>query len=343
MLLPSPQDLKDRFPLSFSQKEFVELSRKKAKSILDSQEDKLVIVVGPCSIHDPKSALEYAKRLSLLSQKVQDSCFLVMRVYVEKSRSTLGWKGMLYDPHLDGSDDILAGLEKSRQLFLAITEAEVPIAVEFVDPLFTPYFDDLITWGFIGARSCGSQPHRQLVSHLPFPVGFKNSVEGDILSATEGVITASSPHTFLQTSPFGNVCVVKSGGNPYSHIVLRGGRQKTNYDPLSVQSAIDLLKGAEVSTKIMIDCSHGNSQKNAAKQKEVFQCALEQVGKGNKNILGVMLESHLHGGNQSPYQSSSSLRYGVSITDPCLDWASTEELVLSSVLASTSLGEFSSK
>ncbi len=329
MLLPTPKDIKERYPLSTHHKEFLQHSNAVAKDIFHGVDKKFVIITGPCSIHDPKAAIEYAKKLSELSLRVSDSCFLIMRVYIEKSRSTVGWKGMLYDPYLDGSDDILTGLEVCRKLLLDITELKVPVALEFVDPLLTPYIDDLVTWGFIGARSCSSQPHRQLSSLLSIPIGFKNTVDGDIISAVEGVISASSPHTFLHVNSFGNLSVEKSEGNPLAHIVLRGGRQKANYDPETVRASIELLKSAEVCPKLIVDCSHGNSQKNHVKQKEVFFSIIDQVLQGNKNIMGVMLESHLYEGVQSPYQSSSSLKYGISITDPCLDWVSTEGLILS--------------
>lgn len=329
MILPTPQELKKKYPLSRLHEERVAYSRMQTQKIFSRDDRRFVIVTGPCSIHDPSAAIDYAKKLCVLAKKVQKNCLLVMRVYVEKSRSTTGWRGLLHDPYLNGSDDILTGLEISRKLLLDIVQEGIPIAVEFVDPLIAPYIDDLVSWGFVGARSCSSQPHRQLASFFSFPIGFKNSVDGDIISAVEGVICASSPHTFLTINSVGKLCAKKSSGNPFSHLVLRGGRNKTNYDPHNVQSSINLLKNAEVFPKVMIDCSHGNSQKNDEKQKEVFYSVLDQVKKGNSHIMGVMLESNLDSGSQPIYPSSASLKYGISVTDPCLDFPSTEELISS--------------
>ncbi len=325
---PTPRELKQEFPLEKEEQEFVAQSREIAKAIVKGEDQRLALIVGPCSIHEIETALTYADRLAALSEKVSESCFLVMRVYVEKSRTATGWKGMLYDPHLDGSHVIETGLKLSRQLFLELTMRKIPIATEFVDPLAALYLNDLVTWGFIGARTFCSQPHRQLASSLNFPVGFKNGLDGDIDQTIHSLLAANSPHVFLYADEEGRLASTESHGNPCSHLVLRGALTSTNYDRHSVEKACEKLISRRFAPRLMIDCAHGNSRRDAERQKEVFFSVLKQVREDHGKIMGMMIESHLLAGNQSLSEGEDSLKFGVSITDPCLDWSSTEELIL---------------
>lgn len=267
--------------------------------------------------------MEYAERFKELSDAVCRTCFLVMRVYVEKPRTSTGWKGLLYDPHLDGSYDIKTGLLWTRELLLSLAQMQIPAATEFVDPLASLYFEDLITWGFIGARTCSSQPHRQFASSRTMPIGFKNSTDGNLENPIHGVLSAMAQHTSMHIDDHGKLCAIHGKGNPFSHIVLRGSHKFTNYDSASIQQALQMLEQAGLPGRLMIDCSHGNCQKDHAKQHDVFMSILAQ---GNDKVFGLMLESHLESGSQP---ISEELKYAVSITDPCLDWKTTEELVYS--------------
>lgn len=325
MTLPSPRQLKTFLPTSRDQEGFISASQATVKRLLLGKDPRIAIVAGPCSIHDKEAALEYAHHFKNLSSIVSKSCFLVMRVYMEKPRTSTGWKGYLYDPHLDGSHDIHAGMIATRQLLLELASLEVPTAAEFVDPIASAYFSDLISWGFIGARTSASQPHRQLASLLNLPIGFKNATDGNIDDAIHGVIAAQNKHTFLHINDEGKIDAVQSQGNPYTHIVLRGAYEFTNYDPASVAVTLQKMKIAEISTRLLIDCSHGNCQKQHDKQIQAFSAVLDQIDGGNRSILGVMLESHLHSGSQSIH---SPLQYAVSVTDPCINWATTVELIL---------------
>lgn len=324
-LLPTPKELKLDLPLLHQ--EFIEAGRKCARDILSGRDKRLLIIAGPCSVHDTQEALDYAYRFKQLAEEVKETCFLIMRAYVEKPRTTTGWKGFLYDPYLNGTNDIETGFYKSRELFLALAEMGVPAAAEYVDPLAAPYFDDLITWGFIGARTSASQTHRQLASILPFPVGFKNGTDGNIDPAINGVVSARNSHSFIYLNEEGRLCKTHSNGNPFTHIVLRGSTEETNFDPESVNKILKKMSRAGIASRLIIDCAHGNSQKQHERQKHAFQSALAQIVDGNSNIMGMMLESHLEAGNQSLGDDASSLRYAVSITDPCIDWDSTVELV----------------
>lgn len=328
MSLPTPKKLKRELALSPAQRQFIQTSRQTAKDVFLRNDKRLLIAVGPCSIHDRLSTLDYAKRLKTLSEKVSESCFLVMRVFMEKPRTITGWKGFLYDPHLDGRSDIKTGIYWTRQLLLDLAELKVPIATEFVDPLTASFFDDLITWVFIGARTSASQPHRQLASHLQMPVGFKNSVDGNIDQAIHAVIAARSSHAYLHIDQEGKIDSIESKGNLFTHIVLRGSAEAPNFEPENIRLALEKLQQHRLPLHLMIDCGHGNCQKQYLKQKEVFRSVLDQIEMGNDHILGMMLESHLHSGHQLLSESPSSLKYGVSITDPCIDWSSTEELLL---------------
>jgi 3-deoxy-7-phosphoheptulonate synthase len=324
MPLLSPYELKNLLPLPSKQQKFILSAQTTIQNLLSGRDPRIAIITGPCSIHDRVATLEYAHKFKKLAQSVMESCFLVMRVYVEKPRTSTGWKGYLYDPYLDGSYDIRAGLVATRELLLELASLEIPAAAEFVDPLATPYFSDLISWGFIGARTSASQPHRQLASLLNFPIGFKNATDGNIDDAIHGVIASMTPHTFLHMNEDGKITSTQSLGNPHTHIVLRGAYESTNYDAKSVAHALQKMHIAEVSTRLLIDCSHGNCQKVHEKQKQAFHAVIEQIKAGNQQILGVMLESHLQSGNQS---LNFPLQYAVSITDPCIDWATTEELI----------------
>ncbi len=329
MKFPSPKELKVELPLGEREQDFILRSRQTVQEIIAGADKRLAIIVGPCSIHQIDAALNYADKLGELMQQVHESCFLVMRVYVEKSRTAMGWKGMLYDPYLDGSHALETGLRQSRKLFLELAKRKIPAAMEFVDPLVSHYLDDLVTWGFIGARTAYSQPHRQLASSLSCPVGFKNGLDGDVSQTIHSLLAASSPHTFLSCNDDGRLSSKTSHGNPWAHLVLRGSLTETNYEAPSVTHACAKLSSRNLRPRLLVDCAHGNCKKEHEKQKEVFAALLQQVQEGKEQIIGMMLESHLHAGNQSLSDDEQSLKYGVSITDPCLDWVSTEELILS--------------
>ncbi len=339
MQLPSPQELKKRCFLDSKTAAFIQASRQTAKNIVAKRDHRLAIIAGPCSIHDPEQGLEYAKRFKELSLKLESSCFLVMRAYIEKPRTLNGWKGLVYDPNLDESHNFEEGLEQARRFFLDLAKLQVPAATEFLSPLVSTYIDDLVTWGFIGARTCASQIHRELASFFPFPIGFKNSLDGNVDTAISGVASSRDPHAFFHVSEQGNLCKMKSQGNSYSHVVHRGSIKSTNYDPQSIQETLKKLSDMGIATGLLVDCSHGNSQKDHEKQKEVFYSVLEQIESGNRNILGMMLESHLKAGSQSVCREGF-LEEGISITDPCIGWQETEELleeICSSSLLSSSI------
>lgn len=323
MSFPSPDALKKRYPLAPSHRSFIDQSRQMVRSILQGTDPKVAIVTGPCSIHDITSALEYGHRLKELSLEVAASCFLVMRCYVEKPRTSTGWKGFVYDPFLDGSHALIEGLKLTRQLFLELTSLNLPIAMEFLDPFTAPYLEDLVSWGFIGARTSASQPHRQLASLLPLPIGFKNSVDGNIDLAIHGVIAARSPHSFLHLNSEGYIDRVQSPGNQETHIVLRGSESGGNFDPASIEAASKKLISFGIEDRFLIDCSHGNSNRCYEQQKDVFLSLLQQMP--HRSLMGVMLESHLKCGQQT--LTKAPLDYGVSITDPCIDWETTASLI----------------
>ncbi|MBS0647657.1 MAG: 3-deoxy-7-phosphoheptulonate synthase [Verrucomicrobia bacterium] len=325
-MLP-PRKIKQKLPATQKQKLFIEKNRELVRDLITGKDSRLAIVLGPCSIHDLSSALEYARRVRNLAEEVASTCVCIMRVYIEKPRTVTGWKGLAYDPHLDGSNDIQTGIFWARELFLTLTDLGIPIATEFLNPLIIPFVQDLVSWGFIGARTSASQPHRELASYLPCPIGFKNSPEGNIDQAVHAMIAASSPHRFPHINEEGTLSIVESGGNPYTHVVLRGSRAESNYGPSSIAETLEILDVHGLKNRVLIDCSHGNCQKEYRKQKEAFQTVLEQFERGNSKILGMMLESHLEEGSQYLSESPSSLKYAVSITDPCLGWSETEALV----------------
>lgn len=323
----TPFELKLALPIMPSHRLFVSKSRQQIIDILDGKDPRKLLIAGPCSIHDIPSALDYAQKLKRLASEVSDKFFVVMRVYFEKPRSIAGWKGMMYDPRLDGSHDIEEGLKMTRKLLIEIASLEVPAGAEFLDPAASCYFGDLISWACVGARTSESQTHRQMASALSMPVAFKNSTSGKIDVAVHGALSASLPHKFIGMGEHGRISIVNSKGNPHAHIVLRGGEGGPNYDPESIGSAIKALQQHQLPLRLLVDCSHDNSNKTHDKQPDVFRSVIKQVCNGESRISGVILESHLFAGSQKIPQDLTQLRYAVSLTDPCLDWTSTEKLV----------------
>lgn len=325
--LNSPIAFKQDMPASPQQIEFIQQSRQQIANILDGIDNRLLVIVGPCSIHDTQAAKEYATNLRQLAKEVSKSFFIVMRTYFEKPRTALGWKGMLYDPHLDGSNDIATGIQYARQLLLDLAAMEVPAATEFLDPLTPRYIGDLISWSCIGARTTESQIHRQFASGLPMPVAFKNSTSGNVNVAIKGVLTASCPHAFFGIDDHGHVAIVRTKGNPHAHVALRGGESSPNYDAHSLAKALELLRKNHLSERLIIDCSHDNSNRCHETQKTVFRSVIEQYLDGNLGIRGLAVESNLFAGSQNITLDKSRLHYAVSLTDPCLDWKDTEALI----------------
>lgn len=323
-----PNELHAILPLTEEQSLFIERARQTIKEILARTDKRLLLIVGPCSIHDVDSALDYASRLKALSQTISDTFFVVMRVYLEKPRTAVGWKGLAFDPYLDGSYDITKGLFLSRQLLLALTDLQIPIATEFLEPAFNNYYSDLVSWGCVGARTAESQTHRQMASGFSMPIGFKNNTSGNVEVAVNGIFTASNPHTFMSINKEGMLSVMRTEGNCYSHLVLRGGTNKPNYDAESIKKAVFYLRQVRNSLGLLIDCSHDNSSRQHEKQLPVFHSVINQIIQGNKNIRGLCLESHINEGNQLIEEGRSKLKYGISITDPCIDWETTQSLVM---------------
>lgn len=326
----APADLRQVFPMSDTTREFVSRSREKIKEILQRRDRRLMVVVGPCSIHDPEAAVEYARRLSSLARRVDDQLMLVMRVYFEKPRTTVGWKGLINDPDMDGSHNISKGLGIARGLLYKLTCLEVPVANEMLDPITPEYVADLISWGAIGARTTESQTHRELASGLSFPIGFKNGTDGNLQIAIDAMISARAPHSFLGINREGKASIIQTTGNPDVHIVLRGGSRKPNYLPEDILHTEEILKKNGQLPTIMVDCSHGNSNKDYKRQPEVLEQVISQVVAGNQSISGLMIESNLEEGNQKVPADHTQLKYGVSITDACINWETTEHILLES-------------
>ena len=325
--LLSPQALKAIAPVSETVNATVAEARERIIRILNQADSRLLVVVGPCSIHDEKSALEYAHRLSKLQKEFADRMEIVMRVYFEKPRTTIGWKGLINDPHLDGSQDIEMGLKIARQLLLKINGLGLPAATEFLDPIVPQFIADLISWAAIGARTTESQTHREMASGLSMPVGLKNSTDGSLQVAIDAMGATRNSHSFLGVNEEGVTSIVRTNGNPNAHVVLRGGRAMTNYDAASIQTAEGKLASEKLPPVLMVDCSHANSEKKFAKQEEVWRSVIEQRVGGTKSLIGLMVESHLSEGNQPIPKSLNELRYGVSITDSCLGWETTERML----------------
>jgi 3-deoxy-7-phosphoheptulonate synthase len=325
--LISPREMKQAIPVSEAAGRTVLSARDAIARILFKEDRRLLLVAGPCSIHDEKGALEYAERLHALQQKVENVIFMVMRVYFEKPRTTVGWKGFINDPGLDGSCDINQGLRKARKLLQTINEMGLPAGTEMVEMVTPQYVADLVSWGAIGARTTESQAHRELASGLSMPIGFKNSTDGNLQTAIHAMVAARTPQTFLGVDQEGYSCIVQTNGNPMGHIVLRGGK-RPNYDPISMAEARLGLIEHKLPEAIMVDCSHANSWKKFQGQEMAWRSVVEQRVAGNETLVGLMLESNLFEGNQKFSSDPSKLAYGVSITDECISWETTERLVL---------------
>lgn len=324
--LIAPDDLKRDLPLPDALRETVVRGRDEVRAVLDRRDPRLLVVIGPCSIHDPAAALEYAGRLKTLRDEVQDRLLIVMRVYFEKPRTTTGWKGLINDPHLDESCDMEYGLRTARRLLLDILALGLPAATEFLDPIIPQYTADLVSWAAIGARTVESQPHREMASGLSMPVGLKNATNGMVQSAIEALLTCRTPHCFLGIDQNGFTSMIKTRGNPDTHLVLRGGGGRTNYQPGEIAVAADCLRKAGLPERLLVDCSHANSGKDPRRQAEVWKSLQEQRARPESPIIGAMVESFLEEGTQ-PF--GASLQYGVSVTDPCMDWDATEALLRS--------------
>ncbi len=324
-VLITPTGLKQEMPIGELARKQVLQGRQTVRDILDHKDHRVMIVVGPCSIHNVEEAKEYAKRLKALADEVSDTLFIVMRVYFEKPRTTVGWKGLINDPHLNDSFKIEEGLRIGRQLLIDIAELGLPTATEALDPISPQYLQELVSWSAIGARTTESQTHRELASGLSSAVGFKNGTDGGLTVAINALQSVSSPHRFLGINFDGGVSVIHTKGNPYGHIVLRGGADKPNYDSVSVALAEQSLAKAGISTNIMVDCSHANSNKNHELQPLVMDNVCNQILEGNKSIIGLMIESNINEGNQPITEDLSQLKYGVSVTDACINWETTEE------------------
>lgn len=324
-LLPTPGHIKSELPITESASQTILQGREVIQNILEHKDPRLFVVVGPCSIHDTEAAIEYANRLLKLADEVKDSLFLVMRVYFEKPRTSVGWKGLINDPYMDDSFHIEKGLFKARELLLQLAEMGLPTATEALDPITPQYLSDLITWTAIGARTTESQTHREMSSGLSTPVGFKNGTDGNLQVAINALHSVSQPHHFLGIDQQGKCAVFHTRGNAYGHAVLRGGGGKQNYEASSIASCERELEGAGLPMNLVVDCSHGNSKKDYRLQAKVLEDITRQIKEGNRSIIGAMLESNLHEGNQKLTEDLSKLKYGVSVTDACMDWETTEK------------------
>lgn len=325
--MPSPDEIKARVPLSEQAAASVLAGRKALCDILDRKDDRLFVVVGPCSIHDPVAGLDYARRLKALADEVSDTMLLVMRVYFEKPRTATGWKGFINDPFMDDSFRIDVGMERARRFLLDVCEVGLPTGTEALDPIAPQYYGDLIAWTAIGARTSESQTHREMASGLSTPVGFKNATDGDLEVAINAIISASSPHSFLGINSRGESAITRTRGNRYGHVVLRGGGGRPNYDTVSISLAEKALTKAKLPLNIVVDCSHANSWKNPEFQPLVLKDVAHQIREGNQSVVGVMIESNIVAGNQPIPADLSQLKYGCSVTDACVGWETTEEMI----------------
>ena len=323
-VLTSPEDLKNQLPTTSMIADGVMQARQTIKNILDGKDHRLFVVIGPCSIHDTEAALDYGRRLALLADELKDTLYIVMRVYFEKPRTTVGWKGLINDPHLDGTFDIETGLHIGRKLMLDLSAMGLPIATEALDPISPQYQSDLWSWAAIGARTTESQTHREMSSGLSCPVGFKNGTDGGLTVAFNALESMASSHSFLGINPHGQVSITRTTGNQYGHVVLRGGGGKPNYDAANIAMCEQALKKDGLSGNIMVDCSHANSSKDPANQTLVMEDITQQINAGNDSIVGLMIESNINWGNQSIPDNLSDLQYGVSVTDACIDWDTTQ-------------------
>ncbi|MGJ8522192.1 Phospho-2-dehydro-3-deoxyheptonate aldolase, Tyr-sensitive [Carnimonas sp. R-84981] len=325
--LITPTELKNKIPLSHAASQRIVESRQTIQNILDGKDPRLLVVVGPCSIHDVKAAREYATRLRALADSVSDSLFIVMRCYFEKPRTTVGWKGLINDPRMDDSFHIEEGLTIARSLLVELTEMGLPLATEALDPISPQYLQDCISWSAIGARTTESQTHREMASGLSGPIGFKNGTDGSLEVAVNALQSVAHGHSFLGINQDGEVAIITTRGNAYAHAVLRGGNGKPNYDSVSISLAERELSAAGVTPNLMVDCSHANSNKQPELQPLVLENIAQQIIEGNRSIMGVMLESHLFAGAQKIPASLDDLKYGVSVTDGCISWETTEKIL----------------
>ncbi len=327
--LITPDQLKSQLPLSSEVVKSIQNGRQEVRDILDRKDHRIFLVVGPCSIHDVDAAKDYAERLKGLAEEVKDTLCIVMRVYFEKPRTTVGWKGLINDPYLNDSFKIEDGLKISRQLLIDLAAAGLPLSTEALDPISPQYLQDLIAWSAIGARTTESQTHREMASGLSSAVGFKNGTDGSLTVATNALKSVANPHRFLGINQTGQVSIVETAGNQYGHIVLRGGGGKPNYDSVNVAQCEQALEKAGLVQNIMIDCSHENSSKDAAIQPLVMENATNQILEGNKSIIGLMIESNIEFGRQDISENLADMTYGQSVTDACISWSTTEESIRS--------------
>lgn len=323
--LVSPAELARQIPLSQKDADFILNSRKEIEAIINGEDDRLLVIIGPCSIHDPVAAIDYAEKLKVLHDKYRDNLLIVMRVYFEKPRTTVGWKGLISDPDLDKSFKVAKGLNLARNLLVTINQMGLPAGTEFLDMVTGQYISDLIAWGAIGARTTESQVHRELASALSCPVGFKNGTDGNVKIAVDAIKASSVPHVLYSPDKSGQMCIYQTHGNPHAHVILRGGKTP-NYHEADINAACDTLSGADLPQRIMVDCSHGNSNKDHNRQINVAQSLAEQVKQGNNTIFGVMVESFIVEGKQ-PVVIDQPLTYGQSITDACIDLNTSEKLL----------------
>jgi 3-deoxy-7-phosphoheptulonate synthase len=324
--LPSPAELRDLLPAGGPLQEAIARARDEIRRIIHGIDDRLLVIAGPCSIHDPAAALDYARRLCRLRTESRERMMIVMRCYVEKPRTVLGWKGLINDPLLDGSCDIGQGLHTARRLLIDISAMGMPIGMEFLDPLVAPCLVDLVSWAAVGARTVESQVHRELASGLPMPAGFKNGMSGCVDAGINAIVAAQRQHSFLSIDEAGRVCAKRTSGNPDGHLVLRGGRHGANCDATTILSAVQRMRDRGIHPAIIVDCSHMNCNRDPERQIDVWDHVLELNREGIPGIIGMMIESNLKAGNQ-PVAAISELEYGVSVTDPCLGWEKTERLL----------------
>ncbi|HEE1633215.1 TPA: 3-deoxy-7-phosphoheptulonate synthase AroF [Klebsiella pneumoniae] len=325
-VLMTPEQLKAEFPLSVEQEAQIAHARQTISDIIAGRDPRLLVVCGPCSIHDPEAAIEYARRFKALAAEVSDSLYLVMRVYFEKPRTTVGWKGLINDPHMDGSFDVEGGLKIARRLLVELVNMGLPLATEALDPNSPQYLGDLFSWSAIGARTTESQTHREMASGLSMPVGFKNGTDGSLATAINAMRAAAMPHRFVGINQAGQVCLLQTQGNPNGHVILRGGKAP-NYGPEDVAKCKKEMAQAGLKPSLMVDCSHGNSNKDFRRQPAVAESVVAQIKDGNRSIIGLMIESNIHEGNQSSEQPREAMKYGVSVTDACISWETTEALL----------------
>ncbi len=325
--MPSPVEIKEQLPLSELAASTVLKGRRTLQAILDREDPRMFVVVGPCSIHDPVAGLDYAKRLKALADELSDALVLVMRVYFEKPRTATGWKGYINDPYMDDSFRIDEGMAKARQFLQDVNELGLPAATEALDPIAPQYYGDLVSWTAIGARTAESQTHREMASGLSTPVGFKNGTDGSLDAAINGIVSAASPHSFLGINGNGRSAVLRTRGNPYGHVVLRGGGGRPNYDTVSINLAEKALAKAELPVNIVVDCSHANSWKNPEYQPLVMRDVIHQIREGNSSVVGTMIESFIEAGNQKIPADLSQLKYGCSVTDACVSWETTVDML----------------